>query len=304
VATFLVSYDAAFLKTSLPRVYDHVDTIVLSVDRNRQTWSGNTYDLPDGLFEWVRSIDRDGKISVFEESFYLPGWKPLELDTRQRQMSAEYAGMDDTWHIQVDADEYIMNVEALVACLRREEQTGRCDKDILYLGKWVPLFKQDARGFFYVENGDDFEVFPVAAISPTYVAARKTAATQRVILDVIAVHQTFARDPAALRWKLSNWGHSDELGTESYLRLWQAVDRHNYRYLANFHPTYPRTWKRLEYIEAPTIEGFAEQYMQMRPRHPAMSETSKPFLKRVVHMSRRVVRAAVRKLRHSPKYTP
>ena len=259
VVTFLVSYDAEYLKTSLPIVYDHVDKIVLALDHERRTWKGNKFELPSDFFAWVKQVDSDRKIELYEDTFFLPGKDPLVLDSRQRQMAAEYAGMDDTWHIQVDADEYVLNFPVLLEGLRKQEMARKDCSGLLFMGKWISLFKQDEKGFFYIDNGEAYELCALAAYNPKYVAARKTVFRERVVLDVYIVHQTFARDAGELSRKLTNWGHSDVFDASSYLKMWDAVDRNNCRYLANFNPSYPAGWKRLQYLEAESIAGFIEK---------------------------------------------
>ena len=178
-------------------------------------------------------------------------------------MAAEFAGMEDTWHIQVDADEYVLNLPELLKVLRKDEQT-QCDREgVLYLGKWISLFKQDENGFFYVDyvdNGEADQKVALAASYPDYIAARRTVCGKEVIADVCLVHQTFAREYDSLKRKFESWGHSNDFDTNSYLQLWQAVDRHNYFYVSNFHPNYHKAWKRLQYSEARDVKEFAAKY--------------------------------------------
>ncbi len=260
VATFLVSYDAELLKTSLPLVYPHVDRLVLAVDRDRRTWSGNRFSLPDDLMDWLQAADVQRKVSVYEDSFFVPGRAPLDLDSRQRQMAAEYAGVENTWQIQIDADEYVLNCGDLMRALREEERRGAVEDDVMYMGNWISLFKQDEIGFFFVDNDGDYEKTAIAASRPRFRAARTTGSMTRRPLDVFLVHQTFARGEADLRHKMLNWSHAGDFNAESYLALWKAVDRDNYRMLANFHPRYPVAWRRLNYLEAGTAEEFVESY--------------------------------------------
>ena len=44
----LVSYDAAYLPESISKYYNYVDEIVLGLDKNRTTWSGNSFSF--GLY--------------------------------------------------------------------------------------------------------------------------------------------------------------------------------------------------------------------------------------------------------------
>lgn len=44
------------------------------------------------VFEWVKSIDTEGKISIYEDDFYVPGLSNRENDTRERNMLARFMG--------------------------------------------------------------------------------------------------------------------------------------------------------------------------------------------------------------------
>ena len=54
---FLVSYDFKYLYRSIPLVYNDADLIVLAVDKERLTWSGNPLVIDPDFFEWVQKFD-------------------------------------------------------------------------------------------------------------------------------------------------------------------------------------------------------------------------------------------------------
>ena len=45
--SYLVSYDYYMLLTSIKQLYEHVDEIVISVDKDFKTWSGNSFEIPE-----------------------------------------------------------------------------------------------------------------------------------------------------------------------------------------------------------------------------------------------------------------
>ncbi len=92
-----------------------------SLDKERRTWAGNTFELPAGFMDWVRSFDTDQKIDAYVDSFHIPSLSPLALDTRQRQMTADHVGLENTWNVQVDADEYVLNFREFVTYSRPSE---------------------------------------------------------------------------------------------------------------------------------------------------------------------------------------
>ena len=67
---FLVSYDYKYLKSSLPLIYEDSSSITLAIDINRNTWSGSTFNIDNSFFEWIKEIDLDNKISIYEDDFY------------------------------------------------------------------------------------------------------------------------------------------------------------------------------------------------------------------------------------------
>ena len=69
-AISLISYDAAYLPESISRYYNYVDEIVLGLDKNRKTWSGNNFSFDEKqLWADLSAIDGDSKISIIEEDF-------------------------------------------------------------------------------------------------------------------------------------------------------------------------------------------------------------------------------------------
>ena len=45
--SYLVSYDYYMLLTSIKQLYQHVDKIIIAVDKDFKTWSGNTFEISD-----------------------------------------------------------------------------------------------------------------------------------------------------------------------------------------------------------------------------------------------------------------
>lgn len=105
---YLVSYDYQLMEYSLPTVYQCSDQIYLAIDKNRKTWRGNTYELPNTFFEWIKGVDKENKIHIYEDSFYFSNISPMELETRERNLLANFMGSGG-WHIQIDVDEYFLD---------------------------------------------------------------------------------------------------------------------------------------------------------------------------------------------------
>lgn len=81
---FLIAYDYAILKHSLPLGYASADKIVLSLDDNRLTWAGQNFSFDNEFKKWIQAFDRQGKVEWKEEHYYIRGNSPMEKETRQR----------------------------------------------------------------------------------------------------------------------------------------------------------------------------------------------------------------------------
>ena len=52
----LMSYDYECLKQSLPLIYENSDRIVLALDENYNTWSGNKFEVDPDFFDWIKIL--------------------------------------------------------------------------------------------------------------------------------------------------------------------------------------------------------------------------------------------------------
>lgn len=80
----LISYDAEYLPDSIKSYYDYVDEIVLGLDKDRISWSGNKFSFnEDELWKQLQAIDKDDKINIIEDNFHRSR-VPIENDTHER----------------------------------------------------------------------------------------------------------------------------------------------------------------------------------------------------------------------------
>ncbi len=245
---FLVSYDYEFLKISLPRVYAHVTEIHFAVDAEGKTLSGADYTISDDFWEWMKEIDTEQKIKVYYDKFFVEGLTPMECDTRERNMLGIAMGKSD-WYIQIDSDEYFTDFELFVNNLQNfitnEPTTVNC--------RVVTMFKELSSGFLAID--ESFETLSFATNNPVYnVARNNTTGNKQVNWDNLVYHQSWARNPAAIKFKLTNWSHKDDFNTESFFKLWDAIDEFNYVYLSDFHPQNPVTWPKLRWMPGNLFE--------------------------------------------------
>lgn len=240
---YLISYDYEYLKMSLPRIYDHVQEIVFAVDIDRKTWSGQDYIINDDFWKWVKDVDIDHKIRIYEDHFYVPGLTPMDCDTRERNMLSAEMGECD-WYVQIDSDEYFLDFGSFIKKLK----DFKTNEPTTILLRVATLFKQLSSGYLVI--GESFETLSFATNNPVYDLARNnTSGNKNVYWPDLVLHQSWARTEEEILQKLNNWSHKNDFNTESLFKLWNAVDEHNYYCLRDFHPLVPSIWPELTLID-------------------------------------------------------
>ena len=106
-AISLISYDAnRFLPESISRYYNYVDEIVLGIDKDRISWSGNTFEIDEeSLWSELSNIDGDSKITIVEEDFH-QSKVAIENDNYERNFLKGECGND--WSFIIDSDEMLV----------------------------------------------------------------------------------------------------------------------------------------------------------------------------------------------------
>jgi len=256
-AGFLVSYDWELLRFSAPLVYPWVDRIWLALDKNHLTWAGNLFEWDEHAFQdLIRQIDPNRKVEVYGDHFHIPGFSALQCDTRQRNMLA--AQMGDGWHIQVDADEYVLDCKGFVDYLHTI--TLRPNRPCTVFANLIPIIKKTPAGYLIVKfRRRKYEVFPLAFQLPHFRAARQTGA-DCLLSQCFVFHQTLSRSPQEVKNKLANWGHNRDFDGEAFFRLWDSLNESNYRTVRNFHPLFPSSWPELELVRAGDIDELIACY--------------------------------------------
>jgi hypothetical protein len=253
---FCVSYDWELLKKSLPLVYNEADLICLSIDKNRKSWSGLSYEIDESAFSnFVRQLDVDKKIEVYEDDFSIRNLSSIENDNRQRTLMAEKMGKGG-WHIQVDSDEYFLNFKQFVDYLLAFTPTpSKSKKAVNICCSSISLIKKTSSGYLVVDNTTaEQETMPFATNYPEYLSARRNSHFNH-ISPFFVIHETWARDEKQLRRKLDSWGHdNDFVNKESYFNLWQVLDEYNFQFIRSFHPLKPSVWHKLFFIRANDID--------------------------------------------------
>ncbi|SIS51219.1 hypothetical protein SAMN05421789_102249 [Kaistella chaponensis] len=264
-AGFLIAYDYHFIFNSLPQIYPFVDEIVLAIDVDRKTWMGNDFEVSDDFFERIEDLDVDHKIKIYEDQFYIKGEKPMDLETRERNMLSDFMG-DDCWKMQIDSDEYCLNFQKVISYLKKNQfLLKKSAPEVNFLPVWITLFKQNERGFFIIKPCT--ENFSMIFNRPKYKYARNSEGLDLKI-DYQVIHQSWARTEEEILTKIQNWGHAHDFNVESFYGKWEALNENNYKEYFDFHPIYKGFWEKLEFIEAKNITELLEKLEQTTNLQP------------------------------------
>ncbi|NQW41845.1 MAG: hypothetical protein HQ463_00230 [Bacteroidetes bacterium] len=249
---YLLAYDYEMMKISLPLVYQYADKIVLSLDKNRKTYKGNSFEIPTAFFNWLKQIDTKNIITVYEDDFAKPDLSPMECEVRQRRMTAGQLGTGG-WHLQIDVDEYFVDFGKFIAQLRRFEKMLKPNEYVTVFANWITLFKQINEGYLYTIFNKGYELCHIATNNPDYEYGRACKNQNALLADNFILHDSWARDENQLKLKLKNWSHSNDFDSDQFFSFWQSINVKNYHTFTNFHPLNSSLWKSLALLKGKTI---------------------------------------------------
>lgn len=255
--SYLVSYDYFMLLTSIEQLYDYVDKIVVAIDVDRKTWSGNTFEIPQSFFVEVRKFDVENKIDFYFDVFYLPELTPMENESRERNMALSKLGRG--WKIQLDVDEYLYEFKTVSMYLKKYWFLLLFPSltPISLNGKLVTLYKEVQEGYLYVVNN---EQFPFITNQNTNTHTRRNTKIRNFQTDINVIHQSWARSENEILTKLNNWGHRDDFDTMKYFDFWKSINGFNYKNHKNIHPLIPEVWNELYFLKCSTIDEFIVKF--------------------------------------------
>ena len=245
---FLVAYDYELLKISIPLIYENATKIVLALDENFQTWSGNYFKVEDSFFEWIEQIDINKKIIIYKEDFYVPKNTAMQNEVRERNMLAKEMG--EGFCIQLDADEFVLDFKAMVVFLNKHEKKLSGTKKYQICAYWNNIYKKTENGFLFVK---EVPPFYMGTNQPDYVRGRKNKNHQKWCIPFAVVHLSWGRSSEELKFKLENWGHNTDFDTIKFFDFWNSINKNNYKDHQYFHPLNSKSWKELHYLEGKNI---------------------------------------------------
>jgi len=241
---FLMSYDYELLKKSIPPVYALADTIFLAIDHQKRTWSGNQFEVDASFYDWLKQIDVDKKITIYEDNFYVPSLNAIENDTRERHMLANKMGLGN-WLIQVDSDEIFIDFKKFIDKLRKYDSylVNPEKHPIQFASFHINVYKYLDEGMLYINKPTKLLL---ATNYPNYKYAKNTK-SRIVYDDTYILHEGLARTEEELKVKLANWGHKHEIN-DTFLEKWQKANKDNYQTIKNVFYLDADTWPELGYF--------------------------------------------------------
>jgi len=264
----LISYDAHYLPKSIERYYNYVDEIVLGLDKNRQTWSKNSFSFDESLL-WseLSIIDGDKKISIVEEDF-VQSDVAIENDNYERNFLKNECSND--WIFSFDADEMLVNAKHFFYEFCPLVEDYRDTHDICMT--WATPYKEIGNTTLVIAEEDGSPFFGenqgvVTSKNNTYTYARWTnqsaGGTNRILSPLVALHYSLCRKSEDLHQKIHNIGHSDIVEEDPFYKIWTQVTMDNYKELKNFKTSGlgGAQWPSLEPIETQFIFQYIEQYL-------------------------------------------
>lgn len=251
---YLVSYDYELLKNSIPTIYKESDTIFLAIDKNRKTWKGDSIEIKPDFFDWIKIIDIENKIAIYEDDFYIPILSTMECEVRERKMLAEKMGIGN-WLIQIDADEYFLDFKSFVDFLRSKNYfLKNPEKNKIQVSPFlINLYKKVNGGFLYVNQASKVMI---ATNYPNYYRGRNTK-SQIIYQDSLILHECLSRTKEELLIKFSNWGHDVDVNVADFMKKWELVNANNYKTMNDFFYLESNKWKSLEFVKG---DSFLEIY--------------------------------------------
>lgn len=258
--SYLVSYDYDMLLTSVKQVYKYASKIMIAIDKDRKTWSGILFVIPESFFDELKEFDVDNKIEFYFDDFYLPELAPAQNETRERNMVLAKLGRG--WKIQLDVDEYVYDFKTIASFLNRYSFLTLLPKltPICFKGKLITLFRTLPDGFLYIENNEQFAFITNQSFNTDL---RNNIKIRNFYTNIAVIHQSWARSDEEILFKIKNWGHRDDFDTLEYFNFWKNITSENYNCVKDFHPISPKKWNELQFLNSLTIDEFILKYSNL-----------------------------------------
>lgn len=257
----LAAYDAHLLPRSIKSYYAYVDEIILGLDKDRISWSGNNFSFDETkLWQELKAIDFDKKISIIEENFH-PGSVAIENDTYERNFLKEQCSND--FILSFDADEVLVNPYDFFIEYLPLAEPYIDKKDLLFT--WFHPYKIINDEVLYIANEDgsfchtDTQDFATKK-DKTFTYCRWTNEKRYLHTPLAVLHWSFCRNNEQLEEKISNYGHSDKAANDPFYENRKKITLENYTQLRNFKTSnMGDQWPKLEKIHGTLLMDKAKK---------------------------------------------
>jgi len=251
------------LLTSVKLLYQYVDKIIIAIDKDFKTWSGNTFEIPDSFFDEVSNYDTRNIIEFYFDTFFIPSLNPSQCESRERNMVLKKLG--GGWKIQLDVDEYIYDFYKVKKYLSKYWYLNLFPKytPLCIHGNLITLYRELPSGFLFIDNN---ESFPFITNQTSNVQTRRNDNIRNHNSNIQVIHQSWARSEKEIFIKIKNWGHKDDFDTNKYYKFWKNINSSNYNNYQNIHPIFPEIWGELNFISTISIDDFIKKYSIQHPQ--------------------------------------
>lgn len=261
----LIAYDAHLLAASIKSYYKYIDEIILGLDEDRVTWSGNKFTFDESkLWKELQELDTDNKINIIEDNFHKSA---VAIDNDNYERNFLKAACNYDWIFSIDADEILVNPDDFFLKYIPLVEPYYNKVDICFT--WLLPYKELEDGYLVIANNDD-SLFKgdtqgfVTNKNKTYTYCRWTENKKRLLSPLAILHWSFCRSEAEVEQKINNFGHSDKTKDDPFLHNWKLVDANNYTQLKNFKSSGfgEAQWEKLILIPKEQLMGKAIQEAQ------------------------------------------
>jgi hypothetical protein len=276
---YVLAGDPAWIEQSIASYYDHVSRIVVSYDVNGRSWSGAPLSVDEALRR-ISAVDPDGKIML------LPGdhvgaqhQHPLEAETEQRQQALDAASEGADWVLQLDTDEILPSMDAVLKHLEAANARGAKSLEFparaFYARAYNGRFLEHCSRWWTIQAGYPGPILVSAGTRLTH--ARQAAQTPLYRVDIspwnsdpahgrttrvhavvppehAIIHLSWVRTEEQMREKSIVSGHASARNWNDELRRWRMRAAHPLRTVA-LTPLARSPFARFRLTQMPQFDG-------------------------------------------------
>jgi len=250
----LINSNAQYLPNSISKYYKYVEEIVLGLDESRIDLEGNEFTFNENeLWDALRKIDTDNKISVIESNFHKSS-NPIENETYERNFLKNHCTSE--WILSIDADEDLINAKNFfnVYCSIARQYAKKTD----FCMNVVMPYKIIDDTVLVIANEDNSMAL---AVSQSVLTHNNSTFTHGRWTNMGAGGTNVIQSPLfAISWELCNLKNGPLFNT------WDQVTLDNYKQLNNFKtPDLPGPqWTKLLAIPKNQVESYYLQQIGNR----------------------------------------